>query len=156
MPRHARAFAVIALTILCTGAAMPRAQQPADDTRVLTELLTQFLAGASRNDVAVHDRFWAEDLIYTSSAGRRMGKADILRDMRAAALQPPQPAVTYGAEDVRIQLYGDAAVVAFRLIRNSPRPSDAATFLNTGTFIKRNGTWKAVAGQATPASLGPR
>jgi hypothetical protein len=156
MRHHARAFAAVALAILCGLAAVPRAQQPSNDIRVLTDLLNQFLAGASRNDVAAHDRFWAEDLIYTSSAGRRMGKADILRDMRAAGSQPPQPTVTYSAEDVRIQLYGDAAVVAFRLVRNSTRPSEVATFLNTGTFVRRDGLWKAVAWQATPATLGSR
>ena len=45
----------------------------------LTKLLEDFLAGASRNDAEMHDRFWAEDLIYTGSAGRRVGKADILK-----------------------------------------------------------------------------
>ena len=40
----------------------------------LTALLKEFLAGASRNDAAIHDRFWAEDLIYTGSAGRRRGR----------------------------------------------------------------------------------
>ena len=34
------------------------------------------------NDIATHDRFWADDLIYTSSSGSRMGKADILRSVR--------------------------------------------------------------------------
>src|SRR5712692_8647767 len=55
----------------------------------LTKLLEDFLAGASRNDAAMHDRFWAEDLIYTGSAGRRVGKADILKDVRSAPAPSP-------------------------------------------------------------------
>src|ERR1700688_2856932 len=58
--------------------------QTAPDGVELTELLKDFLAGASRNDAAMHDRFWADDLIYTSSAGRRMGKADIMRDVSSS------------------------------------------------------------------------
>ena len=58
--------------------------QGAPDAAALKGLLNEFLAGAGRNDAAVHERFWAEDLIYTGSSGRRVGKADILRDVRAA------------------------------------------------------------------------
>ncbi len=42
--------------------------QTAPYAEELTKLLKEFLAGASRNDVATHDRFWAEDLIYTGSS----------------------------------------------------------------------------------------
>src|SRR5262245_63487584 len=90
--------------------------QAAPDADELTKLLKEFLAGASRNDAATHDRFWAEDLIYTGSSGRRIGKADIMRDVRPApSPKPGDPTTTYGAEDIRIQQYGDAAIVAFRL-----------------------------------------
>ena len=43
----------------------------------LEQLLDEFLQGASVNDAEMHDRFWAEDLIYTSSAGERTTKAGI-------------------------------------------------------------------------------
>ena len=46
--------------------------------------LNDFLDGASKNDPAVHERFWADELIYTGSSGRRIGKADIMRDVHAA------------------------------------------------------------------------
>jgi ketosteroid isomerase-like protein len=118
----------------------------------LTQLLNDFLAGASRNDVAAHERFWADDLVYTRSAGVRVGKAEILANARAG----PEAAATptaYSAEDVRIQQYGDTAVVAFRLV-GTTGSGDAAVvtnYLNTGTFVKRNGEWRAVAWQSTRA-----
>jgi hypothetical protein len=52
----------------------------------------------------------AEDLIYTRSAGKRVGKADIMRDLKP---QPNEPPTTYTAEDIRIQQYGTTAIVAF-------------------------------------------
>jgi ketosteroid isomerase-like protein len=126
--------------------------QTAPDAGELTKLLNDFLAGASRNDAAVHDRFWAEDVIYTGSAGRRRGKADIMRDVRAApAPRPGDPTTVYTAEDVRIQQYGNTAVVAFRLVGSVAKTEGAqvSNYLNSGVFLKRNGKWQIVNWQST-------
>ena len=145
--RRSLYFATIVL-ILTSGAGA----QTAPDAVELTKLLNEFLAGASRSDPAIHDRFWAEDLIYTGSAGRRIGKADIMRDTRSApAPKPGSPATTYTAEDIRIQQYGNTAIVAFRLIGTTQRAGiiEVAGFFNTGTFLKRSGKWQVVGWQAT-------
>jgi hypothetical protein len=101
----------------------------------------------------VHDRFWADDLIYTRSAGTRTNKEDLMKGVRSAAPQKADDPVTvYTAEDIRIQQYGNAAVVAFKLVGNTTRPDGTkitSNHLNTGTFIKRNGKWQVVAWQAT-------
>src|SRR5438477_5590450 len=126
--------------------------QTAPDAAALTRLLKEFLDGASRNDIAMHDRFWAEDLIYTGSSGRRIGKADILRDQRSAPVSKSGDAATaYSAEDIRIQQYGTTAIVAFRLVGTTRREgkTETANYLNTGTFLKRNGNWQVVSWQAT-------
>lgn len=122
--------------------------QTAPDAAELTKLLNDFLAGASRNDVAVHESFWADDLIYTRSAGRRVNKAEVLHDVRTApAPKPTDPKTTYTAEDIRIQQYGDTAVVAFRLVATTEK--SVANLLNSGTFVKRNGKWQVVNWQST-------
>jgi ketosteroid isomerase-like protein len=139
------------------------AEAPAPASKELTELLEYFLDGASRNDVKVHERFWADELVYTRSAGVRIGKADILEDIRKAP-ETDGPPVQYSAEDIRIQQYGDAAVVAFRLVgRTGDEDSPAElNYLNTGTFVKQGGEWRAVAWQATimaaaePARMQPQ
>ena len=136
-------------------ALMAQAQTPtvvAPDAAELTTLLNEFLAGASRNDAAMHDRFWADDVIYTGSGGRRRGKTDIMKDVRSApAPKPGDPATIYTGEDVRIQQYGNTAIVAFRLVGTTQRNgrTDVANFLNSGTFLKRNGKWQVVNWQAT-------
>ncbi|PYQ55088.1 MAG: hypothetical protein DMF78_03355 [Acidobacteria bacterium] len=148
----------LAIVMLLPGAparaqtATRAAAATAPEAAELTRLLKEFLAGASRNDAAVHDRFWAEEVVYTGSAGRRVGKPDIMADVRAAAApKPGAPATTYTAEDIRIQQYGDTAVIAFRLVGTSGGGSGphVTSYLNTGTFLKRNGQWRAVAWQAT-------
>jgi ketosteroid isomerase-like protein len=140
------------LAVALTGLA-PAA--PATDEGELTRLLSDFLAGASRNDPAVHDRFWADELVYTGSNGRRRGKAEVLADVRAASSAPSAgPATTYTAEDIRIQQYGDTAIVAFRLVGTTGSGANAqvARYLNTGTFLRRNREWRVVAWQSTKAA----
>lgn len=100
----------------------------------------------------MHERFWADDLIYTSSAGRRIGKTDILREVREDG--PPKPGdeeTVFSAEDIRVHQYGDMAIVAFRLVGTTQKggKTEVANYLNTGTLLKRNGEWRAVAWQAT-------
>jgi hypothetical protein len=113
----------------------------------------KFLAGAGKNDVAVHEKFWAEDLIYTRSAGVRINKDELMKGLRSApAPKAEDPINEYSAENVQIRIYGNTAVVAFKLVGKTVK-KDGSTgiseFLNTGTFVRRNGRWQAVAWQAT-------
>src|SRR6478672_8448410 len=111
-------LARFALAFCLTSWLLQAAQPTAPDAAELTKLLNDFLAGASRDDVAMHDRFWADDLIYTGSSGKRIGKADIMRDVRSEVSSPTKNSGTtiYTAEDIRIQQYGATAIVAFRLV----------------------------------------
>ena len=140
-------MAIVILIAACSAFA-----QTVPDAAELTRLLNEFLAGASRGDAAVHERFWADDLIYTRSAGRRTTKADILRELRnAPPPKPGEPTTIYTAEDIRIQQYGDTAIVAFRLVAttDSAGTKSVANLLNSGTFLKRNGKWQVVNWQST-------
>ena len=143
-------FAVIVVVSVLTVHA-----QTAPDAAELTKLLNDFLAGASRNDAAVHDRFWAEDVIYTGSNGRRRGKPEIMKDVRLApAPKPGDAKTTYTAEDIRIQQYGGVAIVAFSLVATTEKDgkTEVAKYLNTGTFLTRKGKWQVVSWQATKAA----
>lgn len=143
---------VLSSVVVMLALAIGLQAQSTPDAAELTKLLKEFLGGASRNDAAIHDRFWAEDLIYTGSSGRRVGKADIMRGLRAAPAAKPGAARTvYDAEDIRIQQYGDTAIIAFRLVARTERDgrTDIAKYLNSGTFLKREGKWQVVNWQAT-------
>ena len=116
-------------------------------------LVRNFLNGAGANDVAAHERFWADDLIYTGSSGAVRTKAEILKNVREAAAKPDptEPKMTYDAEDMTIHEYGDFAVVNFRLVargEDNGKPQ-IRYFRNTGTLHRVNGQWRVVAWQAT-------
>ena len=139
-----------AVLVFCLACGLPA--QTAPDAAELTKLLQDFLAGAGRNDAAMHARFWANDLIYTASAGQRIGKVDIMKEVREEGSPKPGDETTvFTAEDIRIQQYGDTAIVAFRLVGTTDKAGKKTVnnYLNTGTFLKRDGKWQAVAWQAT-------
>jgi ketosteroid isomerase-like protein len=121
------------------------------ETETLTTMLNEFLAGASVDDAAAHDRFWAEDLVYTSSRGLRFGKEEIMEGLSSDSDSgADEPQTVYSAADIRIRQYGDTAVVAFRLLGTLQDDSGKVLeYFNTGTFAKHDGEWQVVAWQAT-------
>lgn len=118
----------------------------ADDISTLSTLLDEFLAGQTK---AHHQRFWADDLVYTSSSGTRFGKEQIIASYDDENVrQDPTGGVAYSGVDKDIRIYGNIAVVAFKLVA-ADDDEILQTYFNTGTFIKRDGEWRAVAWQAT-------
>jgi len=125
-------------------------QSEQKERETLTELLNEFLEGASYNDADTHDRFWAEDLIYTGSNGNRIAKADIMSGVNENPDRSEEPETLYSADEIQIMLFDDVAVVAFKLVADFTESNEPTLyFYNTGTFLKRDGMWKAVAWQAT-------
>lgn len=128
------------------------------DEQLLRNLLDDFLGFTDATAYQLHSRFWADDLVYTSSAGERFGKAEILKGLKEDAGTNTQPtpvqARLYFAEDVDVRIFNNVAVVAFRLVYK-PKGEEQHYF-NTGTFVKRKGEWRAVAWQATKIPSEPK
>jgi len=119
----------------------------------LTALLHYFLANSSTE--AAHAKFWADDLVYTSSNGTRFGKNAIMEGLASdseneeAAAENEGPTLVYTGEDVNVQVFGDTAIITFRLVGTPDDGSAPSEYFNSGTFLKRQGAWRAVSWQAT-------
>lgn len=117
----------------------------------LTAMLRQFLVDASQGNLAGFESFFADDVIYTRSAGVVTNKAEILKNI--SGMRPtPETKSTYSAEDITVHDYGDSAIVAFRLVgrtEHSDGKVETGNYRNTGTFLRRNGRWQVVAWQST-------
>ena len=89
-------------------------------------------------------------MIYTRGTGQVITKKDILAD--TGDLTVPRANATYEGEDFQVHWYGPFAVVNFRLVMHASEDNKPVTrtFRNTGTFMKRNRQWQAIAWQATP------
>ncbi len=123
---------------------------PPSDTATaeLTALLQYFLENSGTE--AAHAKFWADDLVYTSSNGTRFGKSDIMEGFAAEGADDGEaPSTVYSGEDVNVQVFGTTAVVTFRLVGTPDDASEISQYYNSGTFLKRQGIWQAVSWQAT-------
>jgi len=149
---HFLRLAAVAL-VLCsvaTGSAFAQTKVVGE----VTALLHEFIAGAGSGDRALFEKFFADDVIYTRASGLVISKADIM-----ASLGKPAPASegksSYSAEDITVHEYGDTVIVAFRLVGRTDHGDgnvETSRYRNTGTFLRRNGKWQAVAWQATKIS----
>lgn len=143
--RFANYYRLMPVCLLLGSLCCPLAAT-ASEVDELDALLQAFLAAADQE--AAHRTFWADDLVYTSSNGTRTNKARILAGFIDDD-PPDEPPVAYSGEDVDIRVYGNMAVIAFRLVGRPADGSPPQYYLNTGTFLKRDGAWQAVAWQAT-------
>jgi ketosteroid isomerase-like protein len=156
--RGLKLFAVAALLPVMTSGVLAQtptqakapvaATMSAEDSatvKQITQLVRDFLANVPKNDPKVFESFFADDVIYTRSAGVTVDKAEILKNIDVRTVN--EPGATYDADDFTVHPYGNMAVVNFRLVQHNGAQTNY--FRNTGTFLKRNGKWQAVAWQAT-------
>jgi ketosteroid isomerase-like protein len=138
------------LTLVLCAVALPALGQTKAVEEV-TALLREFMQAAGTGDRAVFDKFFADDLIYTRATGVLITKADIMQSLGKPAAQSSGK-TTYSAEDITVHEYGETVVIAFRLEGRTELPDgkvELGHYRNTGTFVRRNGRWQAVAWQAT-------
>lgn len=142
---------ILLVTVVLLASTNLHGQSQRSDSLEIRGLLHAFLEGVSNNDLSVHEWFWADDLIYTSSTGERTTKEAILNSSRQDT--PPSEIATtkYRSKDIRLQLYGNTAVLAFQLIGvvESIAQTQVMNFLNSGTLLKRDGKWQVVNWQST-------
>jgi ketosteroid isomerase-like protein len=157
--RGLKMFALAALIPVMASGALPQAAGAQAHTVSMTtedqatakqveQVVRDFLAAVPKNDRKIFEQFFADDVIYTRSAGVTVTKADILKNINVRAASEPE--ATYDADDFTVHPYGSMAVVNFRLIQHNGNETNY--FRNTGTFLKRSGKWQAVAWQATKAA----
>ena len=150
----ARKFLVpFVLCCLMAAVAAHGADATAEHTRTeITAMLTTFLTPAVNNTRAGHERFWADDLVYTSSKGKVMSKSDILKSIDEGSKdqsgKPADAGPVFTAEDVPVRPYGDTAALTFRLVEHDA-DGKISYYRNSGTFLLRDGKWQAITWQAT-------
>lgn len=142
---------LVVLLLALPSLAAPQHAGDAATKEKLTAMLRQFLVDAAQGNVAGFETFFADDVIYTRSAGVVTNKAEILKNV--AGMRPTAESKSvYSAEDVTVHDYGDTAIVAFQLVARTEHADgkiETGNYRNTGTFLRRNGRWQVVAWQST-------
>lgn len=141
------AFALVLLA--GTGAPPPPPLQAADSVE-LARLEAVWNDAHVRGDTVALAGLWSDDLVLTVPEMPVMGKADVLRFWRSGRSR----ITAFDTSDLRVRVYGDAAVVTGRLRRernfNGRLLADDWRF--TKTYVRRQGRWVVVAYQASVAA----
>jgi len=115
----------------------------------LVELERQLSEALAREDAAVLNRLWSDDLVFTAPNGHVTNKAQRLAGQKPSA-QPAQLANIN--DEVKVRVYGNTAVVTVL----STWKGKAGTrefsdpYQATHVWVKQKGRWQLVAAHVTP------
>ena len=112
MRRSLMLFVLLAQALLFFSATEQAEAQSVVSEQEVRDFMDAWARASYSNDKAWYERHYAESFVKTERDGTISLKRDVLRDMDAA--QFPHPP-TFAVEDLRIQTFGQVAVVTFRI-----------------------------------------
>ncbi|HEY7476022.1 MAG TPA: nuclear transport factor 2 family protein [Vicinamibacterales bacterium] len=121
--------------------------------RMLTAMERDYCQAILTKNPALLDPLLAADFTSVGSDGTVGDKPQMLADVKNSAIDGCTN------EDVKVRVYGDAAVVTGRLVLSATKvnpPVRNRQILFTDTFIRRNERWQSVASHATLAAATPK
>jgi uncharacterized protein (TIGR02246 family) len=143
------------ITVFLIAAVLGQPVPPAEgvDAAELSRLETVWNDAHRSGDAEALDRLFSDDLLATVPSMPPMTKAEVLGVTRSGRLRFPR----YESSDVRIRVYGNAAVVTGRLQRTravGERVMDD-DWRFTKVYVRQAGPWRVVAFHASPAATVP-
>ena len=144
------------LTIVTAAPALAQSEAKAAPSKrsvegQLIELERQLSDALVREDAAVLDRLWSNDLVFTFPNGKVSNKAQRLAGQKPAAPSSESESVTTN-DEVKVYLYGDTAVVTVLSTWSGKKNNQAysSQFQATHVWAKQQGRWQLVAAHVSP------
>jgi ketosteroid isomerase-like protein len=112
--------------------------------RQLIELERQLSEALVREDAAVLDRLWSDDLVFTFPSGRVSDKAQHLADQKPSKESSES---SNNNDQVKVHLYGNTAVVTVlsTWITKAGAQESSDQYQATHVWAKQQGRWQLVA-----------
>ena len=135
--------------VLCTVSIVSLANT--DSTTAMLEALeSDWNQAHMKGDAATLDALWSDDLVVAVPGMPVMSKSDVLSFVRSGRMHFER----YETSDIRVRVYGTAAVVTGRLQRtrtiDGKRLDDDWRF--TKVYANQQGKWRVVAFHASEAA----
>src|SRR3984893_290425 len=142
----------ILLSVLLTIVAAATALDPSENKgapskrgveRQLIELERQLSDALVREDAAVLDRLWSNDLVFTFPNGKVCNKAERLARQKPAA-QPSQSESETSNDEVKVYIYGNTAVVTVLSTwkGKANNQENSSQFQASHVSVKQDGRWQ--------------
>jgi ketosteroid isomerase-like protein len=120
-----------------------REQASANDIDPLRQLNRNYIRSVRMSDVRWFDENLAEDFMNSNPDGSLVDRAGFL-----AQIAPPCAVSNFDAEDVRIRIIGEIAIIHGRTVYDKP-DGQAAAGRYTDVWCRRHGRWLCVAAHVT-------
>lgn len=119
--------------------------------RHLIELERQLSDALVRQDVAVLDRLWSNDLVFTFPDGKVSNKRERLAGQKPGAQSSQSESETTN-DEVKVYVYGNTAVVTVLATWRGKTNNQAysSQFQATHVWAKQEGRWQLVAAHVSP------
>jgi len=132
----------VGLVVLLFGVAILAETQSGSVEQELIKLENEWNDAWVKRDVEAYARLLADDYISTNSYGDMMTKAQSI-----TRLKSDNHTASLVSHDFRVRVYGDAAVINFRLTYKNQVQGKESTGQDqvTDVWIKRGGRWQCVA-----------
>ena len=139
----------LALLVLMIGL-QSQPQPGTSEVKELTRLESVWNEAHEKGDASVLEKLWADDLEVTVPRMPVMSKSEVLGFARSGRMKFQR----YQTFDLKVRVYGDAAVVSGRLQRTrtlgDKMVNDDWRF--TKFYVRREGRWQVVAFHASEAA----
>jgi hypothetical protein len=143
------AHALLALSLIF---APIQAQRPSDERAIaqLTQIERDIGKANVERDYAFFDKVEADEFVFTGSNGATFTKKEDLEGLKEPA-SPDSRLQAYDVSELRIKLYGDAAVVTGKVVTKGLSKGKEYTSESrfTDVFVWRDGRWQIVAGHSS-------
>jgi hypothetical protein len=138
---------VVCVGVLVFGLTILAEQRNVRAEQELLKLEQQWGDALVKPDLAFLDRILAEDYMFTSPLGEVLTKARMLAELKSGE----DVVSSVVNHDMKVRIYGDAAVVAGRdTIKETYKGEDITSQIRwTHTWINRAGHWQCVAGHSS-------
>jgi len=146
----------VLLTVLAANAALAQSESKAVPSKrsvegQLIELERQLSEALVKEDAAVLDHLWSNDLVFTFPDGKVSNKTQRLAGQKPAA-QGSQSDSENSNDEVKVYLYGNTAVVTVLSTWSGKENNKAysSQFQATHVWAKQQGRWQLVAAHVSP------
>jgi len=120
-----------------------QADADANDLDTLRQINSGYIRSVQTSDVRWFDEHLAEDFMNSNPDGSLVDRAEFL-----AQIARPCPVSDFGAEDVRIRILGEIAIIHGRTVYRKP-DGQAGAGRYTDVYSHRQGRWLCVSAHVT-------
>jgi ketosteroid isomerase-like protein len=138
---------ILAIAALALMAGVSAARPPEDVAQTLTKLENDWAKAGLAGDAAGLEKLLTPDYVYTNQDGEMATRAEMVAGVKSGSTRY----TTFTVEDLKVHVYGDAAVVTGKGSikgKENGKPIDEVLRF-TDTWVMRDGRWVCAATQVT-------